>query len=122
MNYALFSDVSLNPKRKLGMGAYLILPNSFLKIKPKQIEDVKIINKMVFRKFEDTSSTKLELQTALWAIEECQNRLSVDDLTLYTDSQCITGLIKRRKKLEMNNYISGKTIIIGFQIFKILTI
>jgi ribonuclease HI len=58
------------------------------------------------RRFEHTSSTKLELQTLLWALSEIQalgNRLIV-----YTDSQNIMGLPGRRDRLEQRDYRSKK--------------
>ena len=109
MNYALFTDVSLNPELKIGLGAYLMMPHSMLDIPPEKIDKLTILNHMVFRTFNDTSSTKLELQTALWAMEECLGKKSNTVFTLYTDSQCISGLLKRRKRLEMNNYLSKRT-------------
>ena len=56
------------------------------------------------RRFEHTSSTKLELQTLLWALSDIQavgNRVII-----YTDSQNIMGLQSRRERLEHNDYRS----------------
>ena len=58
------------------------------------------------KRFEKTSSTKLELQTLLWALNEL-NTIGIE-LIIYTDSQNITGLLSRRKRLEENNYLSAK--------------
>ena len=37
-SFALFTDVSLNPQRKLGVGGYLLVPVSFLENEPHDIE------------------------------------------------------------------------------------
>ena len=66
--YALFTDVSLNPKLKLGFGAYLVIPSSFLEIPPERIIRPEFVEQIRLRRFEVTSSTKLEVQTLLWAL------------------------------------------------------
>ncbi len=62
------------------------------------------------KRFEKTSSTKLELQTLLWALNETIASTNDRDITLiiYTDSQNIIGLPGRRTSLERNNYFSSK--------------
>ena len=52
------------------------------------------------KRFVDTSSTKLELQTLLWALSE----VSTPEIISYTDSRNIAGLTSRRRKLEENDY------------------
>jgi len=56
--------------------------------------------------FEQTSSTKLELQTLLWALNDIQALGS--NVIVYTDSQNIMGLQGRRNRFEQNNYRSKK--------------
>jgi ribonuclease HI len=56
------------------------------------------------RRFEHTSSTKLELQTLLWALSDIQPLGG--KVTVYTDSQNIMGLLGRRDRLEQNDYRS----------------
>ncbi len=58
------------------------------------------------RRFEQTSSTKLELQTLLWALSNLQ--ASGGKVIIYTDSQNIIGLQKRRDRLEQKDYRSNK--------------
>lgn len=70
--YALFTDVSLNPKLNLGFGAYLVIPSSFLDIPPERIIRHEFVKQIRLRRFEVTSSTKLEVQTLLWALEDFQ--------------------------------------------------
>jgi len=103
---AIFTDVSLDPGRKIGVGAYLILPAALLTEKFKDIDRIKM------RRFEDTSSVKLEVQTVLWALEEYHNRPKLSrrgKLYLYTDSQCVSGLLKRSAGLLASNFISKNT-------------
>ena len=58
------------------------------------------------RRFEPTSSTKLELQTLLWALGEIQ--AMGRKVTVYTDSQNILGLPARRARLEKNGFRTKK--------------
>jgi len=58
------------------------------------------------RRFENTSSAKLELQTLLWALSDIQELGS--RVIVYTDSQNIMGLPGRRNRLEENEYRSKK--------------
>src|SRR3990167_10838424 len=107
--YALFTDVSLNPKLKLGFGAYLVIPSSFLEIPPERIIRSDLVEQIKLRRFDVTSSTKLEVQTLLWALEDFQKELSgsrFGTLDVYSDSQCVTGLQRRRSQLELNGFCS----------------
>ncbi len=95
----LFTDGSVDTLSKIGYGAYLTVSDSDLSLDLLK-KHVKV------RKFEQTSSTKLELQTLLWALSDIHTlgRLIV----VYTDSQNIVGLKGRRNRLEQNNYRSKK--------------
>ncbi len=102
--YALFTDASLNPRLKCGVGAYLVLPAVVLDTVPDNINVA-----VKTRRFENTTSTGLEIRTALWAIESVKEEYSFagnNRLTVYCDSQCVVGLPARRVKLETNNYCS----------------
>jgi ribonuclease HI len=111
-NYSVFTDVSLNPKIKKGLGAYLFLPASYLELPLIEIVSRNLIKFMQFQSFEFTSSTQLEVETVLWAMKDIlkihQNDISLK-LHLYTDSQCVAGLLGRRQKLEQNKFISKAT-------------
>jgi len=109
---ALFTDVSLNPKLKLGVGAYLVVPASFLEVSPHSIEISELAERLVVRRFEGTSSTTLEVQTVLWALEDYRNALKASGLRklhVYSDSQCVAGLLRRRPQLEVNGFHCKKT-------------
>jgi len=111
-SFALFTDMSLNPMLKLGIGCYLLVPDSFLEVSPQNIERTEVVQRLIMRRFEAVSSTALEVRTALWALEDCRDKLKASGplkLWLYTDSQCIAGLIKRRAGLEARRFLSRKT-------------
>jgi ribonuclease HI len=111
-SFSLFTDVSLNPKLKLGVGAYLVVPTSFIEASPHSIEISEVAEQLVTRRFEATSSTKLEVQTVLWALEDYRNKLKVSGLRklhVYSDSQCVAGLLRRRPGLEVNSFLCKKT-------------
>jgi len=110
--YALFSDVSLNPGLKLGFGAYLLIPSSVLEIPPEGVVQPEFIKQIKLQRFDATSSTKLEVQTLLWALENFQKEASgarFGTLDVYSDSQCVTGLLRRRDRLEMHGFCSSGT-------------
>lgn len=95
----LFTDSSLDPQTRIGYGAYLALTEPGLAL-PELSAQVKL------RRFVETSSTPLELQTLLWALSELPE--SAAKLSVYTDSQNIIGLPARRARLEQNDYRSAK--------------
>lgn len=98
----LFCDGSVNPQKKIGYGAYFILDEEE-DIKEKE-PDIKI------KAFENTSSTKLELEVLLWAFED--SSLLNKEISVYTDCQNILSLENRREKLEKNDFktSSGKLV------------
>jgi len=112
----LFTDGSVNPQSKIGFGSYLFLDESlFFSSKQK--------NQIKSKKFEDSSSTKLELETLLWALddESLQTNFWGDNFTLiiYTDCQNIIGLQKRREGFEKKKYLNSKAKLIkNHQLYK----
>jgi ribonuclease HI len=112
ISFALFTDVSLNPQRKLGIGAYLLVPAPFLEIVPHEIKRGEIFARLQLRRFTETSSTKLEVQTVLWALNNIREEFNCSDpgsVRVYTDSQCVAGLLGRRAGLEANDFISCRS-------------
>lgn len=94
----LFTDGSVNPQSKIGFGAFLIVED--IAISPDEAKKL-----VKLKQFEDTSSTKLELQILLYTLtklEKIKKRVIV-----YTDSQNIIGLPDRRLRFEENKYISN---------------
>lgn len=95
----LFTDGSVNTHSNIGYGAYLVMRDGGLSLDALRTS-VKV------RAFEHTSSTKLELQTLLWAL--CDIQVLGSRVIVYTDSQNIMGLQERRDRFEQNNYRSKK--------------
>lgn len=93
----LLMDGSVNTQSNIGYGAYLAVSEFGLSLDSLRAR-VKV------RRFEHTSSTKLELQTLLWALSDIQ--ALGGKVIVYTDSQSIMGLQGRRERFEQNNYRS----------------
>jgi ribonuclease HI len=100
----LFTDGSVNPQKRIGFGAYLLLNEDELLSTTLSKDDV------TTKRFEDTSSSKLELEAMLWAL----NEVSVENskVIIFTDCQNIIGLKDRRERFEKNNYRSKKKALI----------
>ena len=95
----LLTDGSVNAQSKIGYGAYLAVSERGLPLDSLRAR-VKV------RRFEHTSSTKLELQTLLWALSDIQTLGG--KVIVFTDSQNIIGLKGRRDRLVQNDYRSKK--------------
>ncbi len=95
----LLTDGSVNTQSNIGYGAYLAVSNRGLSFNSLR-------SRVKVRRFEHTSSTKLELQTLLWALSDIQALGS--KVIVYTDSQNIMGLQGRRDRFEQNDYRSKK--------------
>lgn len=102
-NLKLFIDGSVDTKTRIGFGAYLVVNDTAL-----PLADLK--TKVSVKRFENTSSTTLELQTLLWALDEVLVLYSATatQVEIYTDSQNIVGLLERRNKLEQQDYRANK--------------
>lgn len=96
----LFTDGSVSPKSKIGYGSYIITKdlNLSLDVLKKQVNVVR---------FENTSSTKLEIQILLYVLENINEK----NIIIYTDSKNIINLLNRRVKLEKNNFESKNRLI-----------
>lgn len=99
----VFTDGSVNTQLKVGYAAYLIVTDQ-----NSPLDQLK--NSVKIKRFENTSSTKLELQSLLWSLEEVVSLNSQSDMlvTLYTDSQNIISLPERRASLEQNDFFTSK--------------
>ncbi|PKG96091.1 ribonuclease HI [Paraglaciecola sp. MB-3u-78] len=103
LHLEVFTDGSVNNQLKVGYGAYLVVSEQSVSI-DRLKHNVKI------KRFVQTSSTKLELQTLLWALDEIITLADESDITLciYTDSQNIIGLPGRQSALEQSHFFTGK--------------
>jgi ribonuclease HI len=97
----LLTDGSVNTRSKIGYGAYLA-------VSERELSLDSLRTRVKVRRFEHTSSTKLELQTLLWALRDIQ--ALGRKVIVYTDSQNIMGLQGRRDRFEQNDYRSKKNI------------
>jgi len=95
----LFIDGSVDPQLKIGHGAYLV-------VNEKELSIDSIRSQVKVKSFENTSSTILELQTLIWALADLKG--AIRKVVVYTDSQNIIGLHRRRYRLEQNDYRSAK--------------
>ena len=95
----LFTDGSVGAQSNIGYGAYLVVSDY-----GPSLDTLR--SRLKVRRFENTSSAKLELQTLLWALSDIQELGS--RVIVYTDSQNIMGLPGRRNRLEENEYRSKK--------------
>ena len=102
LHLEIFTDGSVNNQLKVGYGAFLVVSAQCRSI-DRLKHNVKI------KRFTPTSSTKLELQTLLWALHDTIILAAERDfrLTIYTDSQNIIGLPDRRIALEQSHYFSS---------------
>lgn len=98
----LFIDGSVDPKSRVGFGAYL-LNEEIDSIVDDSSESIKI------RAFNNTSSTRLELEVLIWALGE----VIYNELSIYTDSQNIIKLLQRRDKIEENDYGTNSGVLLG---------
>jgi ribonuclease HI len=106
----LLIDGSVNTRSKTGYGAYLALTDQVL-------SPDSLAARVKVRRFESTSSTKLELQTLLWAMSDI--KASGRKVIIYTDSQNIIGLPGRRRRFEINEYRSkNKKLITNYALYQ----
>ena len=97
----LFTDGSVDPRLKIGYGAYLAISQ------PVTSFD-EINSKIKLKRFDNTSSTQLEIQTVLWALNDIE--ISTSKIIVYLDCQNIIGLQGRRDRLTASNYTSKKNV------------
>ena len=91
----VFTDGSVEPISKIGYGASLLTSSL-----NESIETLK--SRIDVKYFENTSSTKLEIQTLLRALERVNSH--TEKVKIYTDSQNIVKLVNRKERLQKNNF------------------
>ena len=100
-DYILLTDGSVHTQTKTGTGASLLIRTAEQTLSMETLR-----TRIKVQQFVDTSSTKLELQTLLWALSELPK--DCDHLTIYTDSQNIINLAARRTRFEAHDYYSKR--------------
>lgn len=93
----MFTDGSVHVQSGIGYGAFL-----FTSDLEDSIDTLK--SNIQIKRFESTSSTKLELQIFLFALSEIDK--DSEHVIVYSDSQNLFQLMDRRLRLEQNNYRS----------------
>ncbi len=86
----IFTDGSVHPPSRIGYGAYLA------------VTDAHVDHEVQTKRFENTSSSQLEIETLIWALHSLQPKA----VTIYTDSQNIIGLPGRRSRFEERDYLT----------------
>jgi ribonuclease HI len=87
----------VHPPSGIGYGASLVVAD------PTAHPDT-LKSYVQLKRFEQTSSTQLEVQTLIWALREIQSRTHA--VTIHTDSQNLIGLPGRRERFEQQDYRS----------------
>ncbi|MBE0514355.1 RNase H family protein [Sulfurimonas sp.] len=95
----LFTDASVDPQTKIGYGAYLLLGEFEIEAPLEKL-------KVKVKRFECTTSSKLELETFLWALEKLPTKNS--KVIVYTDCQNIISLREREEKIKKNHYMTRR--------------
>ena len=91
---------------------YLFVPVSYFEAENVAATKKDIAARIKIRRFENSSSTRLEVQTVLWALVETEKTVPKHGsmtLQVYTDSQCVAGLHGRRSRLSSCDFLSKKT-------------
>ena len=91
----LFTDGSVHAQSAIGYGAYLSLSGH-------RLPGESLAAHVQTKRFTHTSSTKIELQTLLWALSE--TTLPGHTLAVYTDSQNIVSLPDRRERYQQSDF------------------
>ncbi|OHD96270.1 MAG: ribonuclease H [Sulfurimonas sp. RIFCSPHIGHO2_12_FULL_36_9] len=99
----LFTDASADPQTGIGYGAYLLIPEFNLEAPISK-------HKIKTKKFKNTTSSKLELETLLWALSKIPTRKC--KIIVYTDCQNIINLKNREERIVKNNYMNKKNVLI----------
>jgi ribonuclease HI len=105
MNMLIFSDASADPQLKTGFGAYLVITDADMNT---ILTENTLKEKLKVKQFSSTSSTQLEIETILCALQDLtlQQPASalINKVTVYTDSQGVIELPKRRTALELSDF------------------
>lgn len=106
----LFTDASVDPQSKIGYGAYMLMPEFALDAPISK-------HKINTKKFKNATSSKLELETLLWALNKMPTRKC--KIVIYTDCQNIITLKAMEERIVKNNYMTRKnTLIKNHELYK----
>lgn len=99
--WLLFTDGSVHTQTRHGFGASLLITSEE---RTHPLDELK--SRIEVYEFTETSSTKIELQTLLCALEALPT--CCESLTVYTDSQNTLSLLDRRAVFEAQDYHSKR--------------
>jgi ribonuclease HI len=105
----LFTDASVDSRLHTGFGAYLAIAEPELDAMAGMSDVARLRAELKIQQFATRSSTQLEIQNVLWALQELMARqpATANRIILYTDSQAIIDLPRRRKGLEQSGFTSA---------------
>lgn len=110
--FFLFTDASVSPQTNIGYGAYLLLAEYEIEAPISVLK-----SKINVKRFTNTTSSKLELETLLWALSKI-NFIN-HKIIIYTDSQNTISLKSRQERIEKNDYLTKKNILIkNYKLYK----
>jgi ribonuclease HI len=115
----IFSDASVDSKLQTGFGAYLAVVGTRPDIidgmadagpRADVVADIPHSN-LKIKRFTATTPSQLEIKTVLWALQEVmlQSSAVANNIILFTDSQSIIELPRRRTKLEQTGFRGAST-------------
>ncbi len=106
----LFTDASVDPQTKIGYGACLLIGEF-------EIEAPLSKFKVSTKRFKNTTSSKLELETFLLALSKIPTKKS--KIIVYTDCQNIISLKEREERIKKSNYKTKRgTMIKNHELYK----
>jgi ribonuclease HI len=102
----IFTDASVDSKLGVGFGAYLAIAETELELIDGKKDSLN--SKLKLKQFTATSPTQLEIATVLWALQDVMPQ-PPGDIILFTDSQSIIDLPRRRTRLERSGFTGAAT-------------
>ena len=109
--YRVFCDASVSPKRKLGVGAYLILNNQEMEaLTSDQMIESLVNEQLKYVTMAIDKPNVAEIKTFIHMLNELgQFKKLVHDIHCYTDCQTLCGLLgQRRTKLVASGFRNKK--------------
>ena len=102
----IFISCSFDPRLKRGIGSFLSLTNEeCLKYSPMKKSRLQFIT----QEFLETTPVCLELETAIWVLDQIDDQLKTDSPIIYTDLKGVGGLLPKRERLEKTDYTGVET-------------
>lgn len=94
----IYTDASFSKQLQIGVLGFVIFKGDH---EHNTLETKSI--KIHIKKIQESNNIRAEIVGALWALEACPTDSKV---IMYSDCQTLSGLLKRREKLEKTKFIS----------------